>query len=56
MNTKNLKDHFKVDWGNIPRFPRRLKKQMKKQNRYTTKSEYLEDYKERISLIKCNSD
>jgi len=43
-----MKDIF----NNIPRIPRKLKKQMKKENRYTTKTEYLENHEEKISIIK----
>lgn len=42
---------MKIDVKDIPRIPRKLKKKMKKENRYTTKNEYIENYKERISMI-----
>jgi hypothetical protein len=42
---------MKIDFRDIPRIPGKLKKKMKKENRYTTKTEYIENYKERISMI-----
>ena len=42
---------MKIEFKDVMRFPRKMKKQMKKENRYTTKTEYIEDYKERISMI-----
>lgn len=42
---------MKIEFRDVPRIPRKLKKQMKKENKYTTKTEYIEDYKERISMI-----
>jgi len=42
---------MKIDFKDVMRFPRKMKKQMKKENRYTTKTEYIENYKERISMI-----
>lgn len=45
---------MKIDYRNIPRIPRKLKKQMKKENRYTTKTDYAENYEEMISMIRVN--
>ena len=47
---------MKIDYRDVPRIPRKLKKQMKKENRYTTKTEYIEDYKERISMIRVGTN
>lgn len=47
---------MKIDFSNIPRFPRKLKKQMKKEKRYTTKTEWYFNNQERISLIRWNLD
>ena len=46
----------KTEFRNVMRFPRKIKKKLKKENRYTTKTEYIEDYKERISMIKVGVD
>lgn len=40
------------EFRDVQRMPRKLKKKMKKENRYTTKTEYIENYKERISMIR----
>ena len=42
---------MEIEYKDIPRIPRKLKKRMKKENRYTTKTEYIENYKERVSMI-----
>ena len=45
---------MKNEFRNVPRIPRKLKKQMKNENSYTTKTEYIENYKERISMIQIS--
>lgn len=41
-----------INFNQVPRIPRKKKKQMKKENWYTTKTEYIENYCEMISMIK----
>ena len=47
---------MEIEFRDVMRFPRKMKKQMKKENRYTTKAEYIEDYKERMSMINAGID
>ena len=41
-----------MKYNDIPRIPRKKKKILKKQKRYTTKKEWVENQKERLNLIR----
>ena len=41
-----------MNFRDIPRISRKLKKRMKKENRYSTKAEYIENHKEMVSMVR----